>query len=117
MILQHKFIELAPEVLEDGILYISMEYGSALHKCVCGCGNLVVTPLAPTEWQLLYDGKTVSLSPSIGNWNFDCKSHYWIKKNEVVFARMWTDSEIKEGRKKENKVRDKYFKKFRKKKK
>jgi hypothetical protein len=114
MNLAPKFIDLAPEVLEDGVLYISMEYSSALHKCVCGCGNLVVTPLAPTEWQLFYDGKTVSLYPSIGNWNFDCKSHYWIKKNEVVFARKWTDIEIAAGSKREEKVRKKYFRKVKK---
>lgn len=115
MILQHKFIEFAPEVLEEGILYVSMEYGSALHKCVCGCGNLVVTPFSPTDWQLAFDGKSITLYPSIGNWNFDCKSHYWIRKNEVIFARMWTDDEISAGRKKDKKKQKKYFFKRRKK--
>lgn len=107
--LQHKFIDLVPEPLEDGVLYISIEYCSAIHKCVCGCGNEVVTPLSPTEWQLTFDGKTVSLYPSIGNWNFKCKSHYWITNNNVKFARKWSDWEIQKGRKEDDKLRKKYY--------
>ncbi|MBS1623426.1 MAG: hypothetical protein JST83_05365 [Bacteroidetes bacterium] len=95
----HKFVELIPDTLEEGILYISIEYGTALHKCACGCGKEVVTPLAPDGWELTYNGKTVSLSPSIGNWNFDCNSHYWIRKSEIRWARIWSDSKINETRK------------------
>lgn len=111
MILQHKFIDLAPPVLEVGVLYISVEYCSVIHKCVCGCGNKVVTPLSPTEWELTFDGKSVSLNPSIGNWNFECKSHYWIIKNKVKFARRWSDKEIEEGKKEEEKLKAKFYKK------
>jgi hypothetical protein len=109
-ILQHKFVEFIPDVLEDGTLYISIEYCTAIHKCVCGCGNEVVTPLSPTDWQLTFDGKNVSLSPSIGNWNFECKSHYFIKKNQVRLARNWNDWEITDGRKSDVKKKKKYFK-------
>lgn len=111
MILQHKFVELVPPVLEEGVLYISIEYCSAIHKCVCGCGNKVVTPLSPTDWELTFDGKSVSLYPSIGNWNFECKSHYWIIKNSVKFARRWSEKEISEGKKEEAKLKAKYYKK------
>ena len=111
MILQHKFIELVPDVLEDGVLYISVEYCSAIHKCVCGCGNKVVTPLSPTDWELTFDGKNVSLSPSIGNWNFECKSHYWIIKNRVKYARKWSSLEIEDSKKDDIKQKKQYFKK------
>lgn len=114
MILQYKFIELVPPVLEEGVLYISVEYCSAIHKCVCGCGNKVVTPLSPTEWELTFDGKSVSLHPSIGNWYLECKSHYWIIKNKVKFARRWSNKEIEEGRKDEVELKEKYYKKRRK---
>jgi hypothetical protein len=110
-ILQHKFVEFIPDVLEEGILYISIEYCTAIHKCVCGCGNEVVTPLSPTDWKVTFDGKTVSLDPSIGNWNFKCKSHYWIIKNKVKFARKWKDWEIKEGREGDAENKENYFKK------
>jgi len=80
---QHQFVEYVPDVIEEGILYISLPYATAIHKCICGCGNEVVTPLSPKDWQLTFDGKAVSLSPSIGNWNFACQSHYWIRNNRI----------------------------------
>lgn len=100
MILQHKFLEFIPEILEDGIFYISLEYRTASHKCICGCGNRVVTPFSQNDWQLIFEGKTISLYPSIGNWNFPCKSHYWIRHNAIVVARRWDDEEIAVRRKK-----------------
>lgn len=108
--LQHKFVEFMPDVLEDGILYISIEYCTTIHKCICGCGNEVVTPLSPTDWQLTFDGKSVSLSPSIGNWNFDCKSHYFIKNNAIRPARSWSNLEIADYRKNDFKKKKKHFK-------
>lgn len=100
--LQHKFVEFIPDRIEDGYLYISMQYCTAIHKCVCGCGNEVVTPLSPTDWRLTFNGKTISLYPSIGNWNFDCQSHYWIKKSKVKHANSWTRNEIDVSRTKAN---------------
>jgi len=107
----HRFVEFIPEVIEEGILYISIEYCTAIHKCVCGCGNEVVTPISPTDWRLTFDGKTVSLNPSIGNWNFECKSHYFIKKNKILHSKRWEDWKIKDGRDKDFKKKGKYFKK------
>lgn len=107
--LQHRFVEFIPEILEDGVLYVSMEYCTAIHKCVCGCGNKVVTPISPTGWQLEFDGKSISLSPSIGNWNFDCQSHYWIKKNEIQHAKKWDQYEIQEGRDMDLKMKDDFY--------
>lgn len=107
--LRHKFIELRPPKLEEGVLYISVEYCSAIHKCACGCGNEVVTPLSPTGWQLTFDGRSVSLYPSIGNWNFDCKSHYWITKNEIHHADTWTEKQIHLGRTKDRELKDRFY--------
>lgn len=77
------FVDIIPEKLERGILYISMKYSVAVHLCACGCGEIIATPLAPKMWHLSFDGETVSLSPSIGNWDYDCKSHYFIVDNKV----------------------------------
>ena len=109
MKLQYKFVELMPPDLEEGVIYISLEFGTAIHKCVCGCGNKVVTPISPTDWQITFDGETISLYPSIGNWAFECKSHYWIIKNTVRHARKWNDSEILKGQTKEKSTKKKYF--------
>jgi Family of unknown function (DUF6527) len=96
--IQHKFVEFIPDVIEEGILYVSIDYCTAIHKCICGCGNEVVTPLSPTDWEVTFDGKTISLSPSIGNWNFECKSHYWIIKSRIRLARQWSGNEIEHNR-------------------
>ena len=113
--LRHKFVEYIPDLIEEGTLYISMEYSTAIHKCICGCGNEVVTPISPTDWQLTFDGESVSLSPSIGNWNFPCKTHFWIINNKIKLSRTWNKSEIETGRKEDNKRQRNYF--FRRKKK
>lgn len=82
-----EFVDFIPDRLEDGILYISQRYNTAAHKCCCGCGEEVITPLTPADWSVRKTGDTVSLSPSIGNWSFACKSHYWISENQVQWAR------------------------------
>jgi hypothetical protein len=84
--LRHEFVEIIPSTQEDGVLYISMEYATAVHRCCCGCGEKVVTPLTPKDWRLTYDGRTVALTPSIGNWSLRCRSHYWIERNRVDWA-------------------------------
>ncbi len=101
MRLSHRFIAHIPEQVEEGIIYISTEYSMAIHKCCCGCGKEVVTPLSPTDWKLIFDGKTVSLYPSIGNWSFECQSHYFIINNMVEWAPRWTKKQIEKERKQE----------------
>ena len=88
-ILQHRFVDIIPDYIEEGALYISIKYCTSIHKCVCGCGNEVVTPISPTGWQLSFNGKSVSLYPSIGNFNLDCQSHYWIINNKIRKAKRW----------------------------
>jgi uncharacterized protein DUF6527 len=109
--LNHVFIETIPDELEDGILYISIRFRIIMHNCACGCKNKVVIPLSPARWKMTFDGKTISLSPSIGNWNFDCRSHYWITNSEVIWAEKWLNKEITTGKKNEKRKRKKYYKK------
>jgi hypothetical protein len=82
--IEPRFVVNVPRLLEPGVLYVSMEFGTAVHACCCGCGEQVVTPFSPRDWSLTYDGETVSLWPSIGNWNMHCRSHYVIRKNDVL---------------------------------
>lgn len=96
--LSHAFVTDVPQSLDPGRLYVSLEYGTAAHLCCCGCGNEVITPLTPTDWSVIYDGETVSLDPSVGNWNLPCRSHYWIRRGEVHWAQAWSDEEIEESR-------------------
>lgn len=83
------FVEFIPSDLEAGRLYVSMTYATASHLCACDCGRRVVTPLSPTDWVLTFDGR-VTLSPSIGNGQYACGSHYLIRNNGVQWCRPMT---------------------------
>lgn len=75
-----------PEELKQGILYACFDCNVIVHLCACGCGEKVILPIDPDFWSVRYDGETVSLAPSIGNFQFPCKVHYWIKENKVIWA-------------------------------
>jgi len=107
--LTHEFVEFIPSDIEPGKVYVSMQYATAVHKCFCGCGCEVVTPLTPTDWKLIFDGQTISLSPSIGNWSFKCKSHYWVKNNHIVWAESWSKKTINANRTNDKKNKDRFF--------
>lgn len=92
------FVDQFPETLTAGTIYVSMVYGTAVHACCCGCSRKVFTPFGPTDWKLIFDGDTVTLDPSIGNWNFPCQSHYWIVRNEIRWAARWSQAQIDSGR-------------------
>ncbi len=106
---EHQFVEVVPDILRDGILYVSIPFATVVHRCACGCGNEVVTPLSPTDWTLTFDGVAISLRPSIGNWSFSCRSHYWITFNRIDWASQWTAHEIRLGRKLDQAAKAAYF--------
>ena len=99
--ISHEFVEFIPDELADGTVYISIPYATATHLCCCGCGFRVVTPLNLAKWKLIFEGSVISLHPSIGNWSSECQSHYWIRRNEVVWARKWSRQEIDAGRRRD----------------
>lgn len=73
--------------MTPGILYVCMRCDVAGHLCPCGCGEEVITMFHPSRgWTISYDGQGVTLSPSIGNWNSACSSHYWIRDNRVIWC-------------------------------
>lgn len=108
--LKHEFVEFIPDSLAPGTIYISIAYATVAHRCCCGCGHEVVTPLSPTDWKLVFDGESVSLDPSIGNWSFPCQSHYWIRRNTVQWAERWTREEVQAGRAHDAMLKDQQFK-------
>lgn len=111
MEMQHKFVEFMPETIEEGIVYISVKYGSVIHLCACGCKEEVNTPLSPTDWELNFNGKSMSLSPSIGNWSYDCRSHYWIKDNKAIWAESWSDEQVRLKREYDKQNQELYYQK------
>lgn len=107
--LRPEFVEYIPRQLDDGVLYVSIPYCTAVHKCACGCGNKVVAPISPADWQIVFDGETLSLFPSVGNWEFPCQAHYWIRYNRVIWAKPCTPQQIAWGRAREDRARQEYF--------
>ena len=99
--LRHRFVDLMPDDVEPGILYVSMEYATAAHRCCCGCGEEVVTPFNPAQWQMSFNGDAVSLHPSVGNWNLPCRSHYVVREGRVIEAPAWTKEQIEAGRRRD----------------
>jgi hypothetical protein len=111
--LEHRFVQFFPEQLESGVIYISIEYATAAHSCCCGCGEQVITPFTPTDWKLTFDGETISLWPSIGNWNFRCRSHYIIRNSRVLAAEPWEDLHVGYGPRGDKKHKHKHYAKDR----
>ena len=107
--IEPEFVKFIPADLADGKLYVSMLYAITMHLCACGCGNKVVLPLSQAEWQLYFDGESVSLTPSIGNWEYPCRSHYWIKTNKIRWAAPWSNAQMAAGRRRDAKALDEYF--------
>lgn len=105
--IKKEFVRRVPAELEEGVLYVCLDCDVVVHKCACGCGEKVVLPLSPEHWKLSYDGE-VTLSPSIGNYQYDCKSHYFIRDGKIV----WVESsdEIPKAKKKRPKKRKPLFK-------
>lgn len=102
-------VEIMPQMLRPGVLYVAEQFGAAAHLCPCGCGSKVRTPLGPTEWSLREGPRGVSLFPSVGNWQRPCRSHYWIRDGEVVWSGEWTEDQVERGRSQEHARRDAYF--------
>ena len=109
IVIKHEFVEFIPDQLEPWTVCVSIRFATATHLCVCGCGNKVVTPIRPTDWTLIFDGKTVSLDPSIGNWSFPCQSHYWIRNNKVKWAPKWSRKQIERVRVRDEMARQQYY--------
>tara|TARA_B100001540_G_scaffold282939_1_gene274101 strand:- start:2213 stop:2641 length:429 start_codon:yes stop_codon:yes gene_type:complete len=107
--IDYELVEFIPEQLEDGILYISEPYNTAAHKCCCGCGEEVITPLNPTDWSVKFTNGKVSLFPSIGNWSFACRSHYWVRGGQVLWSYDMSEEAIQRGRDIDRKLKEQYF--------
>jgi len=82
------FCDEIPEVLQEGILYITIKHSFANHLCACGCGKKSPTALTPVwkgEWTLTNNQGKVTLRPSLGNWKGQnpYHAHYYITDNKI----------------------------------
>lgn len=105
----HEFVEFIPDKLEPSTIYISLKYKTMAHLCLCGCGNKVVTHLSPTGWNVKFDGRTISVHPSVGNWNLPCQSHYWISGSTVKWAERWSKRRIDAGFARDQRIKHEFY--------
>jgi hypothetical protein len=104
-----EYVESFPDVLLDAVLYISKRFRTSCHRCCCGCGAKIVTPIRPTEYRLTDHDGLISLHPSIGNWDHPCQSHYVIKNNTILWAKKMSRKEIAQGRARDLAEKEMYF--------
>ena len=87
------FVETIPTELQEGKIYISEKYGCTAHNCLCGCGERTIMPIdciiegKDLGWKLIKEANgTISFTPSVGNYQLPCKSHYIITNNVANFV-------------------------------
>jgi hypothetical protein len=98
--------------MEERVLYVSIPFATVMHLCCCGCGNQVVTPLSPADWELSFDGESISLAPAVGNGSFPCQSHYWIRNDRAEWAPKWSPQQIAAGRARDERRTAEYYAAF-----
>ena len=95
-----ELVDYIPAELSEGKLYVSLEFRTTAHLCGCGCGTKVVLKLGPKHWSVILDGETVSMYPSVGNWQLPCRSHYWIRNGRILQAGKWSEAKVLRERRK-----------------
>jgi len=87
--LETKFCEHIPDLISEGVLYVSLFFEIAIHLCPCGCGNQSVTPFdtdfnLDNGWDIKIDSDKVTFTPSILNNNCPNKAHYYITDGKII---------------------------------
>ena len=66
--------------------------------------------IGPAKWQLSTTSNgRITLYPSVGNWKYACKSHYWIEKNRVIDAGQMEEYEIEAVQRRDRRDRKRYI--------
>lgn len=89
-----KHVERLPAHVESGVVYVSEEYEVAALTCACGCGHRISLLLGDGHEVRDLNGRA-DISPSIGVWDASCRSHFFIKRGEVLWAESWSEESIK----------------------
>ena len=104
-----EFVDDIPRELDHDKLYICCRYRAVTHLCACGCGIEINTPMHPTGWTIIYNGDSVSLFPSVGNWSENCQSHYWVTNNQIHWTTRWSRRKIEQARRARDRELGLYF--------
>jgi hypothetical protein len=87
-----EFVDKIPDVITHGILYVCEKDNMSMHKCPCGCGVQIGTPIRSGFTN--DNGKCTFTSLNGSNLffgNFDCtRSHhpeYYITENKIQWLK------------------------------
>jgi hypothetical protein len=58
---------------------------------------------------MVYDGESISLVPSIGNWNSVCRSHYIIRQGNVIEADSWSDQQVENEHRRDRLAKSRFY--------
>lgn len=58
---------------------------------------------------MTFDGETVSLRPSIGNWMQKCRSHYVINRGKVIEAGPWSDEKVETEWRRDRVAKERFY--------
>ena len=106
---KQEMVDSIPEVLSAHTLYVTADQDVAAHLCACGCGREVITPLSPTDWSVSFGRGGATVLPSIGNWAFPCRSHYFIENGAIWWAGDMSDRAIARGRVRDKASKQQYY--------
>lgn len=87
-----------PDALGPGKFYFSEDFRSSVHLCACGCGSRVVLPIKSAGWKLMQTERSFTISPSVGNREFACRSHYLIEGGRIIWLTSMSDQEVQASR-------------------
>lgn len=108
----HGCEEFLPDELDEGVLYVSLRYSIVVHLCACGCRTKVFCALDPSDYKITFDGQSISMWPSIGNWDFHCRSHYIIRRGQVQWVPAISYAAVTAGSRSDKKAKDARVKRF-----
>ena len=76
------------ETFKEGVIYVSLKYGTSIHRCLCGCGEKTVLPFNDLSngWDFSDNNGKATFTPSVGNNQLPCKSHYIITNGVANFV-------------------------------
>lgn len=58
---------------------------------------------------MTFDGETISLRPSIGNWTLKCRSHYVVDRGKVIEAGPWSDEQVEAERRRDSTAKARFY--------
>ena len=86
---RYQLVDRIPPRMRNGVVYHTKEFDLAGLLCACGCGHRV-TLLIPDGHQLQNEGGYATIRPSIGVFDAQCKSHYFISAGDVRWLPAFT---------------------------